>query len=31
MNIFVPTIERYILPKRFGEIIKEPKKKEAKA
>ena len=31
MNIFVPTIERYILPKRFGEVIKEPKKKEAKA
>lgn len=31
MNIFVPTIERYILPKRFGEVVKEPKKKEAKA
>jgi len=25
MNIFVPTIDRYIMPKRFGEIIKEPK------
>lgn len=31
MNIFVPTIDRYILPKRFGEVIVEPKKKEAKA
>src|SRR5690554_3575312 len=27
MNIFVPTIDRYILPKRFGEIIKEKKVK----
>jgi electron transport complex protein RnfD len=31
MNIFVPTIERYILPKRFGEVVKADKKKEAKA
>jgi len=31
MNIFVPTIERYVLPKRFGEVVVEPKKKEAKA
>lgn len=31
MNIFVPTIDRYVLPKRFGEVIKEPKKKEVKA
>jgi Na+-translocating ferredoxin:NAD+ oxidoreductase subunit D len=32
MNIFSPTIERFILPKRFGEVIKEQKaKKEAKA
>lgn len=32
MNIFSPTIERFILPKRFGEVIKEQKvKKEAKS
>jgi electron transport complex protein RnfD len=32
MNIFSPTIERFILPKRFGEVVKEQKaKKEAKA
>ena len=31
MNIFVPMIDRYILPKRFGETFKEPKKQEAKA
>lgn len=31
MNIFVPTIDRYILPKRFGEVVKEPKQKEVKA
>jgi electron transport complex protein RnfD len=31
MNIFVPTIDRYILPKRFGEVVKEQVKKEVKA
>lgn len=32
MNIFSPTIERFILPKRFGEVVKVKKdKKEAKA
>ena len=32
VNIFVPTIDRYIMPKRFGEVIKQPKrKKEVKA
>jgi Na+-translocating ferredoxin:NAD+ oxidoreductase subunit D len=32
MNIFSPTIERYVLPKRFGEVVREKKvKKEAKA
>jgi electron transport complex protein RnfD len=30
MNIFVPTIDRYLMPKRFGEVIKTPKK-EAQA
>lgn len=25
MNIFVPTIDRYVLPKRFGEVVKEVK------
>lgn len=28
INIFVPTIDRYIMPKRFGEVIKQPKKKK---
>ncbi len=32
MNIFVPTIERFIVPKRFGEVVKTSKtKKEANA
>ena len=31
MNILVPTIDRYVLPKRFGEVVKEPKQKEVKA
>ena len=31
MNIFTPTIERYVMPKRFGEVAKKSvKKKEAK-
>ncbi len=30
MNIFVPTIDRYLMPKRFGEVVKTPKK-EAQA
>lgn len=28
VNIFVPTIDRYIMPKRFGEVMKQPKKKK---
>ena len=28
VNIFVPTIDRYVMPKRFGEVIKEAKKKK---
>jgi len=33
MNIFVPTIERYVVPKRFGETVRKPKRsgKEAEA
>jgi len=32
MNIFVPTIEKYVLPKRFGEVEKKTKStKEANA
>lgn len=29
MNIFVPTIDRYILPRRFGETLKKVKPREA--
>ena len=28
VNIFVPTIDRYVMPTRFGEVIKEAKKKK---
>ncbi len=32
VNIFVPAIDRYIKPKKFGEVVKEaPAKKEARA
>ena len=31
VNIFVPTIDRYIMPKRFGEVEKKGKKREVKA
>ena len=31
VNIFVPTIDRYIMPKRFGEVEKKSNKKEVKA
>ncbi|MFA5513645.1 MAG: RnfABCDGE type electron transport complex subunit D [Sphaerochaetaceae bacterium] len=28
MNIFVPTIDRFIMPKRFGEVVKDTKEKK---